>query len=265
MVQPNDAGIFVSRSLHQSTRLTKLFSSDSLLARLSIVQTHRTRGKETRVLSAREGPIDISIFRGSRASRECKHHPRAGGRRRAPALSLASMFQSVERGVSRGPLALFFALTARSPDAYVGGPCNCRRMRREATFDRPPAFRREDSAFAVPSPGAVDADLFLLVVVDVIIVIVIIIVIIGDDRLAENQYASTIARTVILRSPSIAARATSNRRAFARGRDPACPVGRAMLAAAAARSMTEAALPLHLLHVLRTFTPTSKYGLLSRR
>lgn len=55
----------------------------------------------------------------------------------------------------------------------------------------------------------------------------------------------------------------TNRRAFAR--DPACPVGRAMLAAAAARSMTEAALPLHLLHVLRTFTPTSEHGLLSRR
>lgn len=77
---------------------------------------------------------------------------------------------------------------------------------------------------------------------------------------------SGVARTVI-RSPSIVARATatSNRCAFARGRDPACAVGRAMLAAAAARSMTEAALPLHLLHVLRTFIPTNEPSFFSRR
>lgn len=60
-------------------------------------------------------------------------------------------------------------------------------MRREASFDRPPAFRREDSAFAVPSPVAVDADLLLLLDVVVIVVVIAVIGGRGDDRLAEDQ------------------------------------------------------------------------------
>lgn len=78
----------------------------------------------------REGARSISRFRGS-ASREYKHWPRAGNRR------------SSRSRASKGLLVL----TARSPDAYVGGPCNCQ----EASFDRSPAFHREDSALAVPS------------------------------------------------------------------------------------------------------------------
>lgn len=203
-----------------------------------------TRRREGR--APREGARSISRFRGS-ASRANINTGRA--RPAFPPVSLQGLFHRLS-----DLLEGLLVLTARSPDAYVDGPCDCQ----EASFEPSPAFHREDSAVPSTPTSSSSSSSSSLPSSSL-----------PSGMIDSNQcvIGSSIAPTVNLRTPSIAARATSttNRREFARGRDPACPVGRAMLAAAAARSMTEAALPLHLLHVLRTFTPTSERGLLSRR
>lgn len=112
---------------------------------LSRVQAHRTRGKETRRAIA---PILVGE-RVALPAREPDRYLDFAGPRLAPLANIntgrarPAFLQSLRSTASEGLLVL----TARSPDAYVGGPCDSQ----EASFDPSPAFHREDSAFAVPS------------------------------------------------------------------------------------------------------------------
>jgi len=139
----------------------------------------RMRKQERQSERKRESPIDISISRVhvSRLSRECKHRPRApdddDARDRAVhrrCCASSPRFGGEHEVRARNYL---FTLTARSPDAYVGGgQRDCRRMRRQA-FDRTSRIPsgRPSVRGSIAATDNVDLDVVIVVIMIIIIMI----------------------------------------------------------------------------------------------